>query len=88
MRLLFAAISPALALSKSGTLLALRPARRLLSLDTGARELGSCVACGDAVRPGDAFLRYRGDYYHAGLCIERDPPALSRRAELAGRGRP
>jgi hypothetical protein len=87
MRLVFATISPAFALSRSVTLLAFRPALRLLSFDPGVRELGRCVACGDLVRPSDAFLRYRGEYYHAGMCIELDPPALRTRGELAGRGR-
>jgi hypothetical protein len=48
----------------------------------GHRRFGVCVACGQPVFEHDAFLRYRGDYYHAGPCIEADPPALRRAAVL------
>jgi hypothetical protein len=29
---------------------------------------GTCVGCGLPVGERDAFLRYRGEYYHAGPC--------------------
>jgi hypothetical protein len=51
----------------------------------GERRLGKCVACQEPVYENQAFLRYRGDYYHAGLCVERDPPASRTRALLADR---
>lgn len=40
------------------------------------KRLGSCAACGAPVHDGDAFLRYRGEYFHGGPCVEHDPPAL------------
>ena len=42
---------------------------------------GACVACGDPVRERDAFLRYRGEYYHAGPCLEDNPPALQQQRQ-------
>jgi hypothetical protein len=50
----------------------------------GRKRLGCCAACGATVFDSDAFLRYRGEYYHASLCAELDPPAL-RRALAANR---
>ena len=35
---------------------------RALSRPPGARRLGDCVGCGNAVTTDDPFLRYRGDY--------------------------
>lgn len=29
-----------------------------------------CAACGEVVRDQDPFLRYRGEHYHAGPCLE------------------
>jgi hypothetical protein len=52
------------------------------SLDNGD-ELGACVCCGKPVAREDPFLRYGGRYYHAGSCVESDPPAL--RAQTHGR---
>lgn len=42
----------------------------------GALRPRTCVACGHPVRDHDAFLRYRGEYFHAEPCVERDLPAL------------
>jgi hypothetical protein len=36
----------------------------------------TCVACGDRLVDHDAFLRYRGAYYYAEPCLERELPAL------------
>lgn len=35
-----------------------------------------CVACGGRLVDHDAFLRYRGAYYHAEPCLEQGLPAL------------
>jgi hypothetical protein len=48
-------------------------------------HLGPCVDCGAPVLKGDAFIRYRGHYYHAQRCAESNPPALRRRSILAAR---
>jgi hypothetical protein len=48
-------------------------------------HLGPCVCCGAPVLKGDAFIRYRGQYYHAHRCAEANPPALRRRSILAAR---
>ncbi len=52
------------------------PLGSLLSRSLQVRSLGVCGACGEPVFGDDAFLRYRGEYYHASDCIELDPPAL------------
>jgi hypothetical protein len=44
----------------------------------GSRQVGNCMECGAPVSEGDPFLRYRGDYYHAHGCLERNPPGLNR----------
>lgn len=87
MRLLATTISPVFVVPRSLVLLVFGAGRLLLSSNSGDRALGTCVACRQPVQAGDAFLRYRGDYYHGGDCIETDPPAARRRAELAGRAR-
>jgi hypothetical protein len=51
----------------------------LMSSRIGEGDPGICVACGEPVGRGDPFLRYRGEYYHAGSCLESDPPALRAR---------
>lgn len=59
----------------------LRLAQRGLSaLSPAAADayLGPCVDCGAPVSKGDAFIRYRGEYYHAHGCAESNPPALRR----------
>jgi anti-anti-sigma factor len=50
----------------------------------GEDDLGVCAACGEPVDRNDPFLRYRGQYYHAGSCLESNPPALRARAQLTG----
>jgi hypothetical protein len=51
------------------------------------RRVGVCVGCGKPVHDGDAFLRYRGDYYHASPCVEVDPPAARRHENPTEGGR-
>jgi hypothetical protein len=46
----------------------------------GEADLGVCVACGKPVYREDPFLRYRGEYYRAGSCLESNPPALRARS--------
>ncbi len=87
MRWLAVPISPALALSRSLAVRAATAGRRLLSPTPSDRELGRCADCRQPVRADDPFLRYRGAYYHGGGCVECDPPAARRRADLAGRPR-
>jgi anti-anti-sigma factor len=48
----------------------------------GEDHLGVCVACGEPVDREDPFLRYSGEYYHAGSCLESNPPALQARTQL------
>ena len=50
-----------------------------------AIRVRTCVACGHRILDNDAFLRYRGEYYHAGPCLENDPPALRRRSTAVHR---
>lgn len=54
----------------------------------GEDDLGVCVACGKPVDREDPFLRYRGEYYHAGPCLESNPPALRARAQLTAHPSP
>jgi hypothetical protein len=54
----------------------------------GNQDGRACVVCGDPIGRDDPFLRYRGDYYHAGSCIESDPPALRAHAQLTARSAP
>jgi hypothetical protein len=62
------------------------PLAALITIAAGDRALGNCAACGDPVIDGDGFLRYRGEYYHAGDCVDYDPPALrNARARTAAR---
>jgi hypothetical protein len=65
----------------------LRLGRKLLSVLLHVAEqqhIGACAECGAPVTESDPFIRYRGDYYHADGCAERNPPALSRRQVRAG----
>jgi hypothetical protein len=86
-RLLATTISPVFVVPRSLALLVFGAGRFLLSTNSRDRALGTCVACRQPVYASDAFLRYRGEYYHGGLCVEVDPPAARWRAELAGRVR-
>jgi anti-anti-sigma factor len=52
----------------------------------GEDDLGVCVVCGKPVDREDPFLRSRGEYYHAGSCLESNPPAA--RAQLTTHTRP
>jgi anti-sigma B factor antagonist len=53
-----------------------------VSSQVGEGDLGACVACGEPVSRDEPFLRYGGEYYHAGACLEADPPALRADAQL------
>lgn len=54
----------------------------LMSTLTDSRRLGNCAECGAPVSDSDPFIRYRGEYYHAHDCAERNPPATRRRGLL------
>jgi hypothetical protein len=54
------------------------PITALIRGMSGAEHLGVCAVCGETVARDHPFLRYRGDYFHGGWCIESDPPALRR----------
>jgi anti-anti-sigma factor len=56
-----------------------------VSAKVGVGDLRMCVVCAEPVGRHEPFLRYRGEYYHAGSCLEADPPALRARAQLATR---
>jgi hypothetical protein len=62
------------------------PLAALLAVAAGDGALGNCAVCGEPVWDGDGFLRYRGEYFHGGDCVEYDPPALrDARARTAAR---
>jgi hypothetical protein len=55
----------------------------LMSILAHSHRLGDCAECGAPVSDSDPFIRYRGEYYHAHDCVERNPPATRRRDILA-----
>lgn len=84
-------ISPSVASFVPWTVL-VRSARSVVSLlgtvwpTWGDRALGRCVVCHEPVYEHEPFLRHRGLYYHAGPCLERDPPALRTRTPRENQG--
>ena len=78
-------IAPAAQLT--GALISLIRAPIAVLLRPGRNRRRVCVVCDQPVLERDAFLRYRGEYFHAATCLEQEPPALRRRQlELARAG--
>jgi hypothetical protein len=58
--------------------------RKLLAtLPAANRSPRLCAECGARVTDADPFIRYHGEYFHASVCAESNPPALRHRLALA-----